>query len=118
LPTYGAPRGRHHDHDATSEDQSHRPEAYLPKCGAYSPFSQDVGLLLAVGGSNTVAATVIPRTHTSPEIEAFTSAQTKVPGIAGKWQAGFCGKNADNHNETIKGAGNASGWIEVVNQAF
>lgn len=66
-------------------------------------------LLTPFYGGSTAQAIVIPTTQT------FTSAQTKVPGIAGTWQVGFCGSNGSDNTQSIKGDGNASGWIEVVN---
>ncbi len=45
----------------------------------------------------------------------WTAAATKVPGVAGTWDVGFCVQNASDQFVTLRGDGKVSGWIEVVN---
>jgi len=66
-------------------------------------------LVLFYGGNDTVQATVTTATQT------WTTAQTKVVGLAGSWDVGFCAQNSSNNAATLKGDGKANGWIEVVN---
>ena len=66
-------------------------------------------LALFYGGSNEAQGTAT----TTPT--SWTAAQTTVPGVVGTWDVGFCARNASNQFQTLSGAGNANGWIEVVN---
>jgi hypothetical protein len=66
-------------------------------------------LVLFYGGNETVQAAVTTTTQT------WTTAQTKVVGLAGSWDVGFCAQNSSNNAATLEGDGKASGWIEVVN---
>jgi len=66
-------------------------------------------LVLFYGGSDTVQGTVTNIT------QSWTTAQTKVVGLAGSWEVGFCAQNSSNNAATLKGDGKAGGWIEVVN---
>lgn len=66
-------------------------------------------LNLFYGGSDTVQGTVTTTT------QSWTTAQTKVVGLAGTWEVGFCAANSSNNAANLMGDGKASGWIEVVN---
>jgi hypothetical protein len=66
-------------------------------------------LVLFYGGTDTVQAVVTTTT------QSWTTAQTKVVGLAGTWDVGFCAANSSNNAAILQGDGKASGWIEVVN---
>jgi hypothetical protein len=81
----------------------------------YGPCYRAAGtndpLVFFYGGNKTVQGTAT----TTPV--GWTAAQTRVPGMAGTWEVGFCAQNSSNQLVHVEGAGSVSGWIEVVNPA-
>ncbi len=56
-----------------------------------------------------------PRGTATTTPVTWTAAATKVPGVAGTWEVGFCAQNSSDQFVTLRGDGRLSGWIEVVN---